>query len=662
MGHKSGERRSTGASILGQVWSRPLPPEASAELDRFELKLREHGRAIYLSTPITTGEKFLLWRRGHGAELSASDSEYAAELKRQVIDENVRRVRPLHARLSENYPERWIIDPTVLEVEGWAQADYHRFWLEVLSRFVERLVVADGWFYSTGCTLEYAFARARHLPVLDAELRPVEAARAVDLLTLAADQLELAHLSGQTQREVATSLASSNAASLTRLLLKDEKLAALAEEQNVALFASFAPRDLDVRFALGIHPDERVGWSTERAIEHVLAGSRSSSVNVRSFLPGESKSSPFFYGLQSVDRVMDVLRKLAEDGYYTIVNETIDVRDGGVSGVTLGGVMEFGPDDTPRLVEREGTTSLPVAVGRRLLSKVYGVTLEIPSNPDHRYEFSVHPRRVGHRRGHVVTWETEAVVPVELLANTSWPNHFSRMIGDKTFGLLLAQCVGAYVPRTRVVNRRVAPFDFGTATGTGEWWLRTAPAQQTPGRFTSAPVWLDPFELLQSEDRDGIVASVLAQEAVAAEFSGATSMMTDGSFVIEGVAGVGDAFMLGATPPEELPAHVITAVRECLEDITASIGDVRLEWAFDGDAVWVLQMHKLRDALPGGVLSPGEAAAWIDFDPAKGLEVLRSLVEELRGGDRGVRVTGPVGITSHVGDLLRQAGIPGRFA
>lgn len=444
--------------------------------------------------------------------------------------------------------------------------------------------------------------------------------------------------------------------------LKDEKLAALAEDHNVALFASFAPQDLRVRTVLGVDAAEVAGWSTERAIEYVLFEARSSSVNVRSFLPGESKSSPFYYGLQSVGQVMDVLRDLAAADYYTIVNETIDVHDGGVSGVSLGGVLEFGPDDTPRLVEREGATSLPVGVGRRLLSHVFGVELEIPSSRDHRFEFSVHPRRVGHRRGHVLVWEAESVRSVRLPADSSWPTNFSRVVGDKTFGLVLAHCVGANVPRTRVVNRRIAPFEFGTATGTEEWWLRTAPAQQTPGQFTSAPAWLDPFELLQNEDREGAVASVLSQEAVAARFSGATSMTTDGAVVVEGVSGIGDAFMLGEASPEELPAEVEANVRKCLEDLTASIGNVRIEWACDDTSVWVLQMHKMLDALPGGVLSPGNATAWIDFDPTDGLEELRALIEELHGRGRGIRVTGDVGVTSHVGDLLRQAGIPGRFA
>jgi hypothetical protein len=44
----------------------------------------------------------------------------------------------------------------------------------------------------------------------------------------------------------------------------------------------------------------------------------------------------------TVDNYASLIRRsLAMEGYYTIVNETIDVADGGVSGVALGNVIEF---------------------------------------------------------------------------------------------------------------------------------------------------------------------------------------------------------------------------------------------------------------------------------------------------------------------------------
>ena len=51
--------------------------------------------------------------------------------------------------------------------------------------------------------------------------------------------------------------------------------------------------------------------------------------------------------------------RLAGEGYLTIVNETIDIHDGGISGVALAGIVEFAPDDTPRAVEQPGVAALP---------------------------------------------------------------------------------------------------------------------------------------------------------------------------------------------------------------------------------------------------------------------------------------------------------------
>lgn len=653
------EISETSSSVLSEVLTRPLPSGALDELEH--LKPQGGGQSVvYLSTPITTGERFLHWRKRLGAQLSDAESEYAIELKREVIDENLRRLRPLRQRLAKRFEGQTIIDPTSLEMESWEQPDYHRFWLEVLRRYVDAVVLADGWSFSTGCTLEFAYAFQRGLPCLDSSFQPLDSLRATELLGVAADQLQLAHLPAKAQLDT-IELMSGVTPPARDSLLKDEALAWLATSHNVALFASFAPLDLSVRYVLGARPDQVQQWQASQAVDHVLANSRSGSVNVRTFRPHESKTSPFLYGLTSVEQVMQILEEHAAKGYYTIVNETIDVHDGGVSGVSLGGLLEFSPDGTPRVVEGDGVTSLAAPVGRRLLSAVYGNTLDIPSSPNFRYEFSVHPQRVGHRRSHVLVWEAETVAPVQLLPGITWPNNFSRMIGDKTFGLLLAYSVGAKVPFTRVISRRVAPFEFGLPTGTGEWWLRTAPSTQTPGHFTSAPAWQDPFQLLQKEDRDGLIAAVLSQEAVPAEYSGATAMTSDDGLVIEGVAGTGDAFMLGRVSPQDLPAPVLEGVSQCVRDLRESIGDVRIEWAYDGDSVWVLQMHRIRDALPPGVLSPGEPESWIDFDPQEGLEVLRARIKDIGESAIGVRVVGPVGITSHVGDLLRQAGVPGRI-
>ena len=50
--------------------------------------------------------------------------------------------------------------------------------------------------------------------------------------------------------------------------------------------------------------------------------------------------------------------------------------------------------------------------------------------------------------------------------------------------------------------------------------------------------------------------------------------------------------MLGDTPPEPLPEVVKMSVQEVFTHAVASMGPIRMEWAFDGKEVWVVQLHR----------------------------------------------------------------------
>jgi hypothetical protein len=450
-----------------------------------------------------------------------------------------------------------------------------------------------------------------------------------------------------------------------RALLKDEALDQLAEVANVARFVSFAPGDpLIQRFCRfhGRPPNQRFS-TPEEAVEALLRTSETGSVNVRSFRAGGSKGGPFKYGNRDRDEALAVVRHYARAGLYTIVNETIDVEDGGVSGVALGGVVEFAPGDTPRAVEEAGTVALGHGAALRLLATIYGFAPELDFKPDERVEFSIHPLAVGVRRTHTIVWERERVIPVEVSAALVWPNRFSRFIGDKAFGLLIADTLGLPVPATTVVARKVAPFHFGRRTGSAETWLRTCPQEPVPGRFTTQRGWRDPFALMAEEDPNGdVLASMLAQEGVAARWSGAALPGADGQFVVEGVAGFGDEFMLGRQAPGTPPGGVVRDVTALAAQAAGTVGPVRLEWAHDGDRAWILQLHQGVGVPEAGVIYPGEPSRWRLFDPAEGLDSLRRLIAEVSAASgEGIIVNGDVGITSHVGDLLRRAAIPARL-
>ena len=454
-------------------------------------------------------------------------------------------------------------------------------------------------------------------------------------------------------------------------VFKDVVLDRLASVANVAQFVSFNP-DLHQRFSrVRGFPSNHYFGSYQEGIRTLLANCSDGTVNIRSFDPASGKSAAFIYG-KGFAEACNAVRKLAQRGLYTIVNETVDIGDGGVSGVALGNVIEFAPGDTPRCVEQPGVVSLERKVGIDLLKIVYGFTPSLDFAQDYRVEFSIHPIRRGVCHEHTIVWELEQVKVGEPSPSWIWPNRFSRFIGDKVYGLLIAHILGFPVPRTTVVCRRVPPFTFGRPTGTGEIWIRTSPGERQPGRFTTQSHWCDPFELMHQEDPSGIeIPSVLVQEGVEAQegvedtFSGALNASQTGEPIIEGVRGKGDEFMVGKKPPEHLPTDVVNSVKSIYHRIEDHLGSIeKMEWVYDRCQVWVVQLHRgmTMNSVPG-VIVPGEAQYYHRFEIRNGIAALRELVNDLRSKsvNHGIVLIGDVGITSHFGDILRRSGIPSRI-
>jgi hypothetical protein len=376
-----------------------------------------------------------------------------------------------------------------------------------------------------------------------------------------------------------------------------------------------------------------------------------------------AQGNEFIYGLTAIEDAFAAIRRLSTSGHYVIVNETIDVGDGGVSGVIHGDAVEVAPLDTPRAVEKPGIASFSRKFGIAVLRCIYGFDPDIDVDFESRLEFSLHPLRVGVHRGHTLWWEMESSKTVPPTPEVTWPNRLSRFLGDKTFGLLLAALAGLPVPRTLVFPRALPPFDFGHGTGTGETWFRTAPSDQTPGLFTTARGWMDPFLVMAREDPAGdLIASVLSQEGVDARFAGAARIRGDGQAFVEGVAGTGEEFMAGAVGPDELPEQVVDGVSHLLEAARIEINAGAIEWAHDGNQAWLLQVHQTRDEAIGRTIVPGTPQREVTFDVSEGLDRLRQLIDGLNDSETGIVLVGDVGVTSHFGDVLRKAGVPARLA
>ncbi|MGA2985025.1 MAG: hypothetical protein ABSG32_14525 [Terriglobia bacterium] len=679
MGNMVPMQPNGGLKILGEQMQRAaddvFPPQTSrgAEIEALVELFRGvfAGRvALYVSAPITSGQRFVDWYARHHNLASLGEEQFRREQRDEVVAPNrsaasalIRKVRGI-----QSGP---VIDPTAVgDIEGWVQGDYRTAWARIIEEFVRTVVFADGWEFSNGCCYEFLIATKAGIETQDESWRPITLASGVALMRHAVVEMSSRGLSVEFLRGILEELESLGDLPPSDIgvdydrvkgtsKFKDAVLDSLSNHGNVAQFVSFSP-SLDIRYSRIVGHSPNASFASLRdAIASLLGASAEKSVNIRSYHPEHPKSREFIYGLRNVEDAETAVRRLASEALYTIVNETVDVNDGGVSGVALGDVIEFAPGDTPRCVEKPGTLSLPRTIALSMLQRVYGFAPTLPTGR-WRIEFSIHPIPRGYRQGHSILWEAERETAMQRAPRVRWPNQFSRFLGDKAFGLLLADCFGFPVPSTVVISRNVAPFAFGRSTGTGETWVRTCPREPVPGKFATLRGWTDPFKLLIQEDPAGKeLVSVLSQEGVRAAFSGASISNEKHEAIVEGVEGIGSDFMLGQKAAQLLPPKTITAVKQLLDNLVRVVGGtLKIEWACDEDFIWILQMQQLEHPVRDAVVVPGEATRFRRFDVGDGIEQFREFAAEAKAAGDGIVLIGSVGVTSHFGDILRRSGVP----
>jgi hypothetical protein len=430
--HPSGPARRA-----ARIKARASSEESEAVSSRHELLLQGWACAFtgatitYVSGPISTGPRFVEWYRAAGHLLERESQKYKKALRTFVIEPNSRDIIDAAVRLRRELREP-VLEPASLNVSDWSASDYHALWVQVIERFAERIVVMPGWEYSAGCAAELHRAFTRGVRVETLEGLELTLETAANALRLSAEELE--------RERVPVPLVLEKSIALTRLYRsrlsrpeplhtieddapKDVALNILAELINVAQFISFSPRanrKSEQRFSriLGHSPNAKF-TNHLLALEKLLETSGSGSINLPSYTPADPQSREFIYGLRSIDDAVSAFERLANEGLWIIANETIDVHDGGVSGVIMGDVIEFAPDDTPRSVERPGITSLPREQGLAILGTVYGFSPDLNVPRASRLEFSIHPMPCGWRRGHTLGWEFAAVDPSVLFGRTA---------------------------------------------------------------------------------------------------------------------------------------------------------------------------------------------------------------------------------------------------
>ena len=118
--------------------------------------------------------------------------------------------------------------------------------------------------------------------------------------------------------------------------------------------------------------------------------------------------------------------------------------------------------------------------------------------------------------------------------------------------------------------------------------------------------------------------------------------------------------MAGESSGMELPSEAQALVSQELDLLAARLGPCAIEWGIDAtERVWIFQLHSSSEGnLPS---AHPEVLRWRTFDPSAGLDVLRSILRD-SPPDEGIEVLTLVGLTSHVGEILRKSGRAWRFA
>jgi hypothetical protein len=183
-----------------------VSPIAETMLSLFKCTGVETNSAVYVSTPITTGELLISWHEGTNStpERAVLDP---GELRSTVIEQNLATVIPLIQRVRTHFDPVPVIEPVSMsEVPDWLQPDYHRFWCAFVERFANTIVLNQGWHLSNGCATEFATAVLAEHRILDHNLDPLPIHRGLQLLNKAVDRLETAQLDTSILRSVVSAV------------------------------------------------------------------------------------------------------------------------------------------------------------------------------------------------------------------------------------------------------------------------------------------------------------------------------------------------------------------------------------------------------------------------------------------------------------------------
>jgi pyruvate,water dikinase len=123
--------------------------------------------------------------------------------------------------------------------------------------------------------------------------------------------------------------------------------------------------------------------------------------------------------------------------------------------------------------------------------------------------------------------------------------------------------------------------------------------------------------------------AVVVQRMIDADYAGVAFVEASGQACVEGVSGLGDALVSGRSSPTALPAELRSRVESLAREVSARLGGSQdVEWAAEGDRIWLLQARPLTAPLPSSL--PEKLYLWTGANVQEAVpRALTPLSEEL---------------------------------
>jgi hypothetical protein len=125
-------------------------------------------KAIYLAVPVTSGTRLWDLAAEHGlSDIDRVKEAFPKEFERRVLRANYRAAQRLASLARKRFPREVVVNPSLVDVRGWSQAQYRRAWKAFISRFAKMVLAARGWEFSYGCVVEVTHSLQHDVPVID---------------------------------------------------------------------------------------------------------------------------------------------------------------------------------------------------------------------------------------------------------------------------------------------------------------------------------------------------------------------------------------------------------------------------------------------------------------------------------------------------------------